>query len=180
MLRKLLKTVWFLLALLFLLEAWLWDLLVPPIRALIERIGWHAIKERLGLWLTSLPRWLIVFIFILPDTILLPVKLGGLWLAAQGHVVLGTGIFVVAKTLSLGITVLLFELCRARLLELAWFRWIYEKIEALRAWARAQTEPIRYELGLWMQVVRAQFAPTRSSVLRMMERLRDRIRRKRG
>ena len=68
MLRKLLKPVWFLLALLFLLEAWLWDLLVPPIRALIERIGWHAIKERLGLWLTSLPRWLIVFIFIFGST----------------------------------------------------------------------------------------------------------------
>ena len=178
MLRKLLKPFWILLALLFLLEAWLWDLLVPPIRALIERIGWQAIKERLGLWLTSLPRWLIVFIFILPDTILLPVKLGGLWLVAQGHVVLGSSIFGVAKTLSLGVTVLLFELCRARLLELAWFRWIYEKIEAARAWARAQTEPITRELKAMMQNLRARMAPTRSTVLRMMERLRDKMHRK--
>jgi small-conductance mechanosensitive channel len=35
MIRKVLKPVWIFLALLFLLEAWLWDLLVPPIRALI-------------------------------------------------------------------------------------------------------------------------------------------------
>ena len=180
MLRKLLKPVWFLLALLFLLEAWLWDLFVPPIRALIERIGWQHIKERLGLWLVSLPHWLIVLIFVLPDTILFPVKLGGLWLVAQGHVVIGTGIFVAAKTLSLGITVLLFELCRARLLELLWFRWIYEKIEAARLWAQMQTEPIKRELRDLIQNLRSRLAPTRSHILRMMERLRDKMRRKRG
>ena len=102
MIRKFLKPVWIFLALLFLLEAWLWDLLVPPIRALIERIGWLRIKRRLGDWLTTLPRWLIVCVFILPDTILLPVKLGALWLVAQGHVIVGTGLFVAAKTLSQG------------------------------------------------------------------------------
>jgi hypothetical protein len=180
MLRKIFKPVWFLLALLFLLEAWLWDLFVPPIRALIERIGWQHIKERLGLWLVSLPHWLIVLIFVLPDTILFPVKLGGLWLVAQGHVVIGTGIFVAAKTLSLGITVLLFELCRARLLELLWFRWIYEKIEAARLWAQTQTEPIKRELRDLIQNLRSRLAPTRSHILRMMERLRDKMRRKRS
>jgi hypothetical protein len=180
MLRKIFKPVWFLLALLFLLEAWLWDLFVPPIRALIERIGWQHIKERLGLWLVSLPHWLIVLIFVLPDTILFPVKLGGLWLVARGHVVIGTGIFVAAKTLSLGITVLLFELCRARLLELLWFRWIYEKIEAARLWAQTQTEPIKRELRDLIQNLRSRLAPTRSHILRMMERLRDKMRRKRS
>jgi hypothetical protein len=180
MLRKIFKPVWFLLALLFLLEAWLWDLFVPPIRALIERIGWQHIKERLGLRLVSLPHWLIVLIFVLPDTILFPVKLGGLWLVAQGHVVIGTGIFVAAKTLSLGITVLLFELCRARLLELVWFRWIYEKIEAARLWAQTQTEPIKRELRDLIQNLRSRLAPTRSHILRMMERLRDKMRRKRS
>ena len=179
MIRKILKPVWIFLAFLFLLEAWLWDLLVPPIRALIERIGWLHFKERLGLWLTALPRWLIVCIFVLPDTILLPVKLGGLWLAAQGHVVTGTSIFVVAKTLSLGITVLLFELCRERLLELAWFRWIYEKIEAARLWARLQIEPFLQHIHVWMAPVRAAFAPARSRVLRIMEKLRAQMWRKR-
>ena len=178
--RKISKPFWFLLALLFLLEAWLWDLLVPPIRALIEKIGWQAIKEKLGLWLVSLPHWMIVCIFILPDTILLPVKLGGLWLAVQGHVILGTGIFIVAKTVSLGTTVLLFELCRDRLLELDWFRWVYEKIEAARAWARAQTEPIKHELAVMMQNLRTRLAPTRSHIIKMMERLREKMRRKHG
>lgn len=179
MIRKILKPVWIFLALLFLLEAWLWDLLVPPIRSLIERIGWLRIKQRLGDWLTTLPRWLIVCIFILPDTILLPVKLGGLWLAAQGHVVIGTSIFVAAKTLSLGITVLLFELCRERLLELAWFCWIYDKIEAARQWAHRQIEPFVAVIRFRVDAIRAWVAPTRSRLLRMIERIRERMRQKR-
>ena len=180
MIRKILKPFWIFLALLFLLEAWLWDLLVPPIRALIERIGWQHIKERLGVWLTALPRWLIVCIFVLPDSILLPVKIGGLWLAAQGHVILGTSIFVVAKTLSLGVTVLLFELCRERLLELVWFRWIYEKIETARQWAYVQIEPFLQQIHGVMAKLRASLAPTRSRLLRIMERIREQVRRKRA
>jgi hypothetical protein len=179
MIRKVLKPVWIFLALLFLLEAWLWDLLVPPIRALIERIGWLRIKRRLGDWLTTLPRWLIVCIFILPDTVLLPVKLGGLWLVAQGHVIIGTGLFVVAKTLSLGITVLLFELCRERLLELAWFRWIYETIEAGRQWAHRQIAPFLELVRFRMAAIRAWVAPTRSRLFRIIERIRERMRQKR-
>jgi hypothetical protein len=173
MLRKLLKPFWVFLALLFLLEAWLWDLLVPPIRRLIEWIGWSRIKYQLSLWLTDLPRWLIVCVFVLPDTVLLPVKLAGLWLVTQGHVIIGMGLFVMAKTLSLGVTVLLFELCRERLLELAWFRWIYEKIEAIRVWARLQIDP-------FVAVIRAMIAPTRSRILRIMERIRERMWRKRS
>jgi hypothetical protein len=83
------------------------------------------------------------------------------------------GLFVMAKTLSLGVTVLLFELCRERLLELAWFRWIYEKIEAIRVWARLQIDP-------FVAVIRAMIAPTRSRILRIMERIRERMWRKRS
>ena len=180
MIRKILKPFWIFLALVFLLEAWLWDLLVPPIRTLIERIGWLHIKERLGRWLTALPRWLIVCVFILPDTILLPVKIGGLWLAAQGHVIIGTGIFVLAKTLSLGVTVLLFELCRVRLLELAWFRWIYEKITAARQWANRQIAPFLEPIRDVMAKMRAAVAPARSRLLRLMERIREQMHRKRS
>ena len=180
MLRKLFKPIWICLALLFLLEAWLWDLFVPPIRTLIERIGWLSLKQRLALWLASLPRWLILFIFVLPDTVLLPVKIGGLWLAVQGHVIVGTTVFVIAKTCSLGATVLLFELCRDRLLELGWFRWLYDKIEAMRFWAHQQTEPIKAQIKETMDRLKRQLAPTKSHVLRLAERLREHMQRKRG
>ena len=36
MVRKILKPLWVLLALLFLLEAWLWDLIAPPVSRLRE------------------------------------------------------------------------------------------------------------------------------------------------
>jgi hypothetical protein len=94
-------------------------------------------------------------------------------------VLVGTGLFVAAKTLSLGITVLLFELCRERLLELAWFRWIYETIEAGRQWAHRQIAPFLELVRFRMAAIRAWVAPTRSRLFRIIERIRERVRQKR-
>ena len=46
--RVVLKPLWFLLALLFLLEAWLWDHLVPAIRWIVDSVPWRTLKGRLA------------------------------------------------------------------------------------------------------------------------------------
>ena len=49
MLRKFLKPLWILLALLFLLEAWLWDLIAPWVARLVGLIPW----QRFRAWLET-------------------------------------------------------------------------------------------------------------------------------
>jgi hypothetical protein len=46
--RRLLQPLWFLLALVFLIEEWLWDHLVPAIRLIIDAIPLQAFKAWLA------------------------------------------------------------------------------------------------------------------------------------
>ena len=44
--RRLLKPLWILLALVFLFEAWLWEHLRPLVAWVVERIAWDRLKAR--------------------------------------------------------------------------------------------------------------------------------------
>lgn len=81
MTRRLVKSFWFLLALLFLLEAWLWDLVRPVIAAVIRLIPYEAFKAALARGIARLPAALVIFVFVLPDALSYPVQflLSGWW-----------------------------------------------------------------------------------------------------
>ncbi len=142
MTRRLLKPLWVLIALLFLFEAWLWDLVQPLIAWCVARLPWQAFKAALARGISKLPSAVVVFVFVLPDLILFPVKLFALWIIAKGAVVAGTVLFVVAKALGLVTALVLFEVCRDKLMELNWFRWIYDQVIRARAWAKTQIQPL--------------------------------------
>jgi len=142
MTRRLLKPLWVLIALLFLFEAWLWDLLQPLIAWIVARLPWRAFKAALARGITKLPAAVVVFVFVLPDVILFPVKLFALWILAKGAVVSGTVLFVFAKALGLVTALVLFEVCRDKLMELSWFRWTYDQVMRARAWAKTQAQPL--------------------------------------
>ena len=181
MIRKLVKPLWILLALLFLLEAWLWDVMVPPVARLIGLIPWQRLKAWLSQRIETMPPAAVLVLFALPDAVLLPIKLGALWLAAQGtfagHALIGMGLFIAAKMIGLALTVFLFDLCRPKLMELQWFRWLYDWVQRARLWSAAQVAPIREEIRQRVALIKARLAPSRASLLRMAERLRSKIRR---
>jgi hypothetical protein len=56
------------------------------------------------------------------------------------------GVGILAKLLGLGLTAFIFEVTRDKLLEMAWFRQMYDWCMWARDWAHAQTEPIRQRL----------------------------------
>jgi hypothetical protein len=141
MARRALKSFWFLIALLFLIEAWIWDCVQPIIAALLRLVPYEALKAALARAIARLPAALVIFVFILPDALSYPVQFIGLWIAAKGAIVTGTVIFGVAKLLGLAGTLLLFEVCRDKLEELAWYRWVAGQVARARAWARDQVEP---------------------------------------
>jgi hypothetical protein len=146
MTRRLLKPLWIFIALLFLLEAWLWDRIQPLIAWLVEHLPWHEFKSALSRGVAQLPPVIVIFLFALPEVLGIPAQLFSLWIVAKGAVVFGTILFLLAKGLGLMATLVLFEVCHEKLMELSWFRYVYRLVTDARAWAKLQVQPMLDEI----------------------------------
>ena len=85
MLRRLLQPVWVLLAVIFLIEAWLWDHLEPIVARVVARIPLRAFKQWLAERVDTLSPAMTLIVFIVPVIPLFPLKLVGLWLLAHEY-----------------------------------------------------------------------------------------------
>ena len=147
MTRHILKPFWIFIALLFLLEAWLWDHIQPLIAWLVARLPWQDVKAALSRGVAQLPPVIVIFLFALPEVLGIPAQLFSLWIVAKGAVVLGTILFLLAKGLGLMATLVLFEVCHEKLMELSWFRYAYRLVNDARAWAKLQVQPMLDEIA---------------------------------
>ena len=161
MMRRLLRPLWILLALVFLFEAWLWEHLRPIVQWVVERIAWATLKARVAAWIEHLPPTATLLVFLVPVILLLPLKLIGLWMLAHGSWLGAMTILGAAKVISMGVTAFIFDVTRPKLLQLTWFRWLYEHVIAWVAWAHALIDPIKAEL-------RARTAPLRRRLSRLL------------
>src|SRR5919197_2639349 len=124
--RSIARPFWVLLALVFLLEAWLWDHLEPVAAWLVARFPLQRLKAKLSDWVDHLPAPATLIVFALPGALLLPFKLLGLWLLARDQWISAIGLFILAKLVGLGFSAFVFDLTRPKLLQMAWFRALYE------------------------------------------------------
>src|SRR5258705_7892817 len=124
--RRLLKPLLVLLALVFLFEAWLWERLRPLVAWVVGLVRWDRLKARLAAAIERLPPYPTLLVFLVPVALLLPLKLLGLWMLAHGSWLGAMAVLALAKVVSLGVTAFIFELTRPKLLELNWFRGCYE------------------------------------------------------
>ena len=83
--RRLLRPLWILLALVFLFEAWLWERLKPVVGWFVDKIPWDAFKARLAAGIERLPPLATLLVFLVPVVLLFPIKLIGLWLLGARH-----------------------------------------------------------------------------------------------
>lgn len=124
-------------ALIVLFEEWGWR----PLADLLGLIARLRIVARLELWIAGLPPYAALLVFALPTTILLPVKLIGLWLLSQGQALAAGGVLVGAKVVSTALVARIFMLTKPALMRIGWFAWSYGKFipwkEALFARIRA-------------------------------------------
>src|SRR5215210_5066376 len=150
MMRRLLRPLWILLALIFLFEAWLWDHLAPGVRWLVERIAWRKLRERIATLIERLPPYPTLLVFLIPIVLLLPVKFVGLWMLARGYWLGAMATLAAAKVVSMGLTAFIFDLTRPKLLELPWFCRLYEWVLKWLARAHALLDPIKAEVRLWI------------------------------
>ncbi len=144
--RTLTRAFWFTLAVLFLVEAWLWENLKRPIVFVVGLLPLAALKARIAKTLARLDPWPTLLVFAVPVLVILPFKLAGLWLIAQGHPLLGIAMFFGAKISGLAVTAFLFDTCKPQLMRLAWFARFYAAVLRARAWAGERTAPARATL----------------------------------
>ena len=113
MLRRLLQPFWVLLAIIFLIEAWLWDHLEPIVARVVALIPLRAFKHWLAERVDALSPAVTLIVFIVPVIPLFPLKLVGLWLFAHEHWLSAIGIILFAKFLGVGVTAFIFDVTRA-------------------------------------------------------------------
>ena len=143
MMRRLLRPLWFLLALAFMLEAWLWDHLGPVVARLIALLPLKALKDLAARGIARLNPYASLILFIIPGLVLLPFKLAGVWLIARGHFIAGALVFFMAKTAGLAVTAFLYGLCHDKLMRIPLFVRVYHWAQIARAWSKKQIEPAR-------------------------------------
>jgi hypothetical protein len=144
--RRLFKPLWVLLAVIFLIEAWLWDHLEPVVERVVARIPFRAFKHWLAENISALSPAMTLIVFIVPAVLLFPLKLLGLWLLANEYWASAVTLMVFAKFLGLGVTAFVFDLTRPKLLQMRWFAKLYEWVLALRAKAAELVNPIKLRI----------------------------------
>ncbi|MGD1039065.1 MAG: hypothetical protein ABR878_18300 [Roseiarcus sp.] len=129
------RPVMLLLAIAFLVEAWVWDSFVALGRWLVALIPWDALKARIKAVIAVVPAPLALVIFVVPLAVVEPLKVVSVWLMATGHFALGVVGFILLQFLGVGLVAVVFDLTREKLLEMAWFAWTFAKVTAFHAFA---------------------------------------------
>jgi hypothetical protein len=175
--RRTLRPLWVFLALLFLLETWLWDHLEPVVARIVNLIPWGKLKERLARLIEDLPPWATLFVFLVPFIAMLPLKFLEVYFLATRNWLGAVAVIIFVKLVGLGVTAFIFDVTRGKLLQMAWFRRMYEWVLELRDWAHRITEPVRERMRQLIWLMKPQRA---GRFLRRFMRLRRNAYRRRA
>jgi hypothetical protein len=171
MLRRLLQPLWILLAIIFLIEAWLWDHLEPIVAWVVALIPLRSFKQWLSERVDTLSPAMTLIVFIVPVLPLFPLKMIGVWLLVHEYWMSGVFTFLFAKLVGVGITAFVFDVTRPKLLEMGWFEKLYDFIMALRAKAKELVDPIKERI---LGLLRGDGWSSR--MLRLIQRFRKSVR----
>jgi hypothetical protein len=172
MLRRLLQPFWVLLAIIFLIEAWLWDHLEPIVARVVALVPLRRFKQWLAERVDSLSPAMTLVVFIVPVLPLFPLKLVGLWLLAHEYWLSAISTLVFAKFVGVGVTAFIFDVTRPKLLEMRWFEAIYDFVIALRAKAAALVDPVKRRI---LEMLRGDGDGWSSRTLRLIQRFRKSV-----
>lgn len=171
----------YLAALLLLLEDWLWNLGAKLMNWLAQ---WPPL-HRLESWICRLGPKAALVLFVLPATLLFPVKLLALWAMGNGYPLTGVVVIVLAKLGGAAAVARLYLLTRPVLMSIVWFaallgwflalkeRWI-ERLRATRAWRKL--EAARSAFRHWRQHAGPRPGSWLGRFRRLLKRFRNRWR----
>jgi hypothetical protein len=176
---RLVRAFWFTLALIFLVETWIWDHVRDWLRKLAVALG----VERLEPWLESVVAKLsppaTLALFAVPVVAILPLKIAGLAILASGHFFWGLVFILLVKSLALGVEAFLFDICRDKLLQMEWFARFHALVLRVRAWASALVWPYKMRIAALVRTLREKAAALlggEGEIGRRIARLREAVR----
>ena len=172
MMRRLLQPFWVLLAVIFLIEAWLWDHLEPIVERIVAWIPLRAFKQWLSDRVDTLSPAMTLIVFAVPVIPLFPLKLIGIWLLAHEYWVSAVVVILIGKFVGVGVTAFIFDVTRKKLLQMGWFKKIYEFILAMRAKAAELVQPIKQRIR---EILRGDGSNWSSRTLRLIQRFRKSV-----
>jgi len=172
MLRRLLQPFWVLLAVIFLIDAWLWDHLEPIVARIVAWIPLRTFKAWLSDRVDTLSPAMTLIVFCVPVISLFPLKLIGLWLLANEYWASAIVMIIFAKFVGVGVTAFIFDVTRPKLLEMAWFERLYEFIMGLRAKAAALVDPMKRRI---LEMMRGDGGGWSARMLRLIQRFRKSV-----
>jgi hypothetical protein len=132
-------------ALWMMFEEWVWD----TILAVMEKIGRLKMVNRFESFLARQNQYLLLTLFSFPFLIMLPAKLYGVYLIADGRIVRGVAVIIVAKGFITALVTRLFVISKNKLLQINafaamyyWFKdkkeWLYAELNKLPGWQAAK------------------------------------------
>ena len=172
MLRRLFQPIWVLLAVIFLIEAWLWDHLEPIVAWVVAKLPLQAFKTWLADRVDTLSPAMTLIVFAVPVIPLFPLKLIGFYLLTHEYWLSAVFTILFAKLVGVGITAFVFDVTRPKLLEMGWFERLYEFVMGLRAKAAALVDPIKQRI---VEVLRGDGDRWSSRMLRLIQRFRKSV-----
>jgi hypothetical protein len=172
MLRRLLQPLWVMLAIVFLIEAWLWDHLEPLVARVVALVPLRTFKQWLADRVDTLSPAMTLIVFVVPVLPLFPLKLVGLWLLTHEYWLSAITTILFAKLLGVGVTAFIFDVTREKLLEMRWFEALYEFVMSLRARAAALVDPVKRRI---VEILRGDGGGWSSRMLRLIARFRKSV-----
>ena len=144
------------LALIFLLESWLWEktgaAVAWALRELpIERYVREAMEK-----IETLTPVQTLGVFIIPAMVLLPIKMLALWFLSQGFIFSGITTILFAKLAGFGVSSFLFTLCKPKLLQVRWVKWVYEHCLIWRDKAHDMVKPYTRFIKQYLALIKPQ------------------------
>ena len=173
MMRRLLQPIWILLAVVFLIEAWLWDHLEPVVAWFVALVPLRSFKQWLAERVDTLSPAMTLIVFIVPVIPLFPLKMVGLWLLTHEYWISAILTIIFAKFLGVGVAAFIFDVTRDKLLEMDWFETLYELVMELRAKANALVDPIKLRIK---DALRGDGSNWSARTLRLIQRFRKSVR----
>ena len=149
------KLLLLLLAVILIMEEWLWE----GLSALGRWLAYHLGLTRFELWLAQTSPYQALMAISIPILLVTPLNIAAFWLLANGLILQGIGLEIVAKLLGTLFVARFFTLTKQQVLTFRliasvyhtvtyWLRWAHEKITETAMYQYAKTIKIRAKAAL--------------------------------
>lgn len=164
------RSLLLILALLFLLEAWLWEFGGRWLGRAIAWLPLEQTKRRIQSFVEPLSPWATLPVFLVPLLLITPFNFVAGWLFVQGKVILGLFTILTQKMLGVAVLSFMFNACRPKLMQLGVVRTIYEFLAGWYRAARRLTLPYREVAKRWTSKARRKLVLHRRGLLQIARR----------